>query len=133
VSVDFNKAKKRSWKKYLVVLKPGMLMFYKDKRGENPMTVLAFFLLISLGCWTDDFCVVQHNPFMQEDITEDSFVAVASDYKKRKYVMRFLPARGREMFLDCETEPSMNQWIAAIEACIQEKRNPQEDLINLNA
>ena len=75
----------------------------------------------------------QQNPLTQVDVTEDSFVSIAHDYKKRKYVIRFLPERGTEMLLEAESESSMNQWVAAIEASIHEKRNPTGDLISLGS
>jgi len=108
LTIDFNKAKIRNWKKFYVMLRSGCLVFFKDKSIHS----------------------ISQNSIYRVDVTEESFISVATDYKKRKNVLRFLPQKGTEMLLEAESEADMKSWLALIEAAISRKRNPKRDLMS---
>jgi len=108
ITINFERSKNRAWKRYYVVLKKGILMFYKEKYTKTSAT---------------------QSPSIMIDIVNESFVAVASDYKKRKNVFRLLPEQGTEFLFEAETEAEMLSWVASLEATIEKKRKPKGDLI----
>ncbi|XP_048733527.1 spectrin alpha chain, non-erythrocytic 1-like isoform X2 [Ostrea edulis] len=82
----------RSWKNYYMVLYRQILVFYKDKEAamENIPATPPVFL---------------HNAYCD----------VASDYHKKKHVLRLRSADGAESLLEAASESDMREWISKVQ------------------
>lgn len=95
----------RSWDKVYVVLKKGLLLFYKDqKHAKNePET---------------------HYKGEAPVVLREAEVDVASDYTKKKHVFRFKLSNGAEYLFQAKEDAEMDRWIAAIKSAIETPQSP---------
>ncbi|XP_062996569.1 spectrin beta chain, non-erythrocytic 4 [Elgaria multicarinata webbii] len=93
------KASNRSWINLYCVLSKGELGFYKDSKGRESGSTHANEPLLSLLNATGE---------------------VASDYKKKKNVLKIKTSDGGEFLLQAKEEEEMKSWLTALSTSISE-------------
>ncbi|XP_075771677.1 spectrin beta chain, non-erythrocytic 4 isoform X2 [Pelodiscus sinensis] len=93
------KASNRSWVNLYCVLSKGDLGFYKDTKGQASGSTHGGEPLLSL-----------HQATCQ----------VASDYKKKKNVLKLVTGEGGEFLLQAKDEEEMKNWLQALSTSAQE-------------
>nr|XP_056701927.1 spectrin beta chain, non-erythrocytic 4 [Euleptes europaea] len=93
------KASNRSWINLYCVLSKGELGFYKDSKGRDSGSTHSNEPLLSLQSATSE---------------------VASDYKKKKNVLKIKMQDGGEFLLQAKEEEEMKTWLAALSTAISE-------------
>ncbi|KAI8116109.1 Spectrin beta chain [Lucilia cuprina] len=91
------KASNRSWDKVYTVARSGHLSFFKEQKGYKSNPELTF----------------RGEPVY--DLQKAS-VEVASDYTKKKHVLRIKLSNGGEFLLQAHDDNEMSQWVAALKA-----------------
>ncbi|XP_070620878.1 spectrin beta chain, non-erythrocytic 4 isoform X2 [Erythrolamprus reginae] len=93
------KAGNRSWINLYCVLSKGELGFYKDSRGR------------------ESGCPHGNEPLLS---LQGATAEVASDYKKKKNVLKIKINDGVEFLLQAKDEEDMKAWLTALSSCIAE-------------
>ena len=101
--MDWKRARRRNWTTYWAVLQHPRLFLFKD-RGPGPKS-------------TRDLA-----PKEVVLLTANSFVDVASDYKKRRHVFRLLPVPGTELLFEARDDADLDRWLHAVVSCVQPVR-----------
>ena len=101
--MDWKRARRRNWTTYWAVLQHPRLFLFKD-RGPGPKS-------------TRDLA-----PKEVVLLTANSFVDVASDYKKRRHVFRLLPVPGTELLFEARDDADLDRWLHAVVSCVQQVR-----------
>uniref|UniRef100_A0A1A9URJ1 Spectrin beta chain n=1 Tax=Glossina austeni TaxID=7395 RepID=A0A1A9URJ1_GLOAU len=89
------KASNRSWDKVYTVARGGRLSFFKDQKGYKSNPELTF----------------RSEPVYD---LQGAAVEVASDYTKKKHVLRVKLLNGGEFLLQAHDDNEMSQWVAAL-------------------
>ena len=99
LSLNWKRARHRSWNAYWAVLQHPYLLLFKDRGSTIRSTrdVAAKHVL---------------------ELTAASFADVASDYKKRRHVFRLMPVPGTEMLFEARSDDDMDAWLHALEQCV---------------
>jgi len=100
LSLNFRRARVRRWNTYWLVLQHPHVLVFKD-RG-------------ALGKSTRDIVAKEVHR-----LTSESFVEVASDYKKRRNVFRFMPVPGTALLLEAPNEEDMDLWLKNLRQSVE--------------
>lgn len=98
------RAKSRSWKPLWAVFQPPYLLFFDSAAAGSAGSASAKAKAIVV-------------------VNEKSHVHVASDYKKRKAVLRLLPTEGSEILLAAPDDTWLRDWVSQLERAIAERRD----------
>ncbi|XP_055912166.1 spectrin beta chain isoform X2 [Eupeodes corollae] len=91
------KASNRSWDKVYLVARAGRLTFYKEQKGYKSNPEITF----------------RGEPSMD---LQGASIDIASDYLKKKHVLRIKLSNGGEFLLQAHDDSEMSQWVNALKA-----------------
>jgi hypothetical protein len=125
LSLNWARARRRTWRTYHAVLQHPHLFLFKDHGGSGGVggggssghgTVRSMLGLAASAAGTDTAAKAVLT------LTAEGFADVARDYKKRRHVLRLMPGPGTEVLLAARSDEDMDAWLTALTRSIDAVR-----------